>query len=387
MKWVFWVSAGLITYVYAGYPFWVYLRSQLRPRLWRQEDIFPTVSVLLVVHNEAERIEEKLRNLLELDYPTDRLEILVVSDGSQDMTNAILAGYGGERLRVFQCPVQHGKAAGLDLGIKQALGEIVVFTDVRQRLEKASVRFLVSNFADPTVGCVAGDLVLREEGQTGTQAGIGFYWRYEKWIRKCEARIDSAVGVSGGLYAVRQKLLTTLPKGTILDDLYIPLDVVRQGYRSVFDSRARARDALPQSHRREFQRKVRTLTGNYQLLQLAPWLLRAENRVRFQFISHKLLRLLVPVFLITLFLSSLGLAADPFFLGLTLLQAGFYVCAALGLWLRPKRLQRLLGGPAAFCLLNGAAVMGLVYFAFSRDPLWCLWDSARANKGSGKEEA
>ncbi len=378
MKSLFWISAVFITYVYFGYPIWVFLRSRWWPQPWRQEAIFPMVSVVVPIHNGGEHTQAKLENLLGLDYPNDRLEITVISDGSQDATNEILARCADQRLHFLQYPERRGKAAALNLGFQEARGEIVVLTDVRQYLEPNSLRLLVSNFSDPSVGCVSGELILGEEVQPGTPAGVGFYWRYEKWIRKCEARIDSTVGVTGALYAVRRELLTTLPADLILDDVYQPMHVVRQGFRSVFDARARAWDSLPPTSRGEFRRKVRTLLGNYQLVQYAPWLLCRENRIRFQFVSHKLLRLWVPLFLGSLFTSSWWLVTDPFYLGLALLQSAFYICAGLGLWLQVKQLRVLLGVPAVFCLLNGAAIMGLINFLFRRGPLWRLWVPANA---------
>ncbi len=386
MKWIFWISLLFIGYTYVGYPLWLYLRTLWQPRPWRQVEGFPSVSVVMAVRNEAERIEQKLHNLFELDYPSDRLEIIVISDGSQDSTPAILTRYPKDRLRVIHHPEHQGKAAALNAGIREARGEIVVFVDVRQQLDTLAVRYLVSNFADPSVGCAAGDLVLRQGDRPFAFDGIGFYWRYERWTRKCQATIGSTVGVFGPIYAVRRRLLVPLPEGTILDDVYLPLHVVRQGYRSIFDSRACAWDSPSPSNGAEFRRKVRTLTGNYQLLQLAPWLLRRENPVRFHFVSHKLLRLSVPLFLACLFLSSWWLAKDKFYLGLALLQSTFYLFAALGLQSRVKPLRRLLGFPAAFCLLNGAALMGLVNFLFRRSPLWQVWVPADYGRQWGRRK-
>lgn len=383
MKWIFWISLLFIGYTYVGYPLWLYLRTLWQPRPWRQVEGFPSVSVVMAVRNEAERIEQKLHNLFELDYPSDRLEIIVISDGSQDSTPAILTRYPKDRLRVIHHPEHQGKAAALNAGIREARGEIVVFVDVRQQLDPLAVRYLVSNFADPGVGCVTGELALRKERQVSVQTGVQFYWRYEKQIRSFEARLDSTTGATGALYAVRRELLVSLPEGTILDDAYLPLHVVRQGFRSVFDDRARAWDSLPKSNREEFQRKVRTLTGNYQILELAPWLLRKENRIRAQFVSHKLLRLWMPLFLSLLFISSWLLAAEPFFLGLALLQSVFYICAALGLQFRAKPWQELLGFPAAFCLLNGAAIMAFFNFLLRREPPWQVWAPAPAVRSTG----
>ncbi len=370
MKWLFWLSVALIAYPYAGYPLWAYFRSRWWPSPWVQEEILPTVSVVLAVHDEGERIAPRLQNLHELDYPPERLEIITVSDGSRDATNTILSQYRGDRLHVIQFPEHRGKAAALNAGIREAGGEIVVFTDARQRLEPSSVRALVDNFADPSVGCVTGELVLYKEHQPAVQTGVSLYWRYEKWIRKCEGSTDSTMGATGALYAARRELLVTLPEGTILDDVYLPLQVVRQGYRCVFDARARAWEPMPVSYAEEFRRKVRTLTGNYQLLRIAPWLLTRANRARFEFVSHKLMRLLVPLALVGAFLASLFLTGTFYRLAF-LAQVLFYGLGAVAIG-RP-RLQpggRLAGVALTFLLLNAAASVALMNFVTGKKEVW-----------------
>ena len=376
MKWVFWVSAGVIAYVYIGYPLWLYIRARVWSRPVRRAPIFPSVSIVIAVHNEAKVLPQKLRNLAELHYPADHYEIVIVSDGSTDATNQILAAHANERLRVFVLPDQQGKASALNQAIQAVRGEIVVFTDARQMIERDALRHLVANFADPGVGCVSGELILRESDPGTSLGGVGLYWSIEKKIRYWEGLSGSVVGATGALYAVRKQFLVALPAETILDDVYIPLLVARQGGRVVFEPRARAWDSLAESGRDEFRRKVRTLTGTYQLLQLAPWLLRKENPVRFQFISHRLLRSFVPFFLPGLFLSSWWLAGTVFYRIFAALQLAFYLCAVVGLWLRVKRLGMLLAAPAGFCLLNAAAVVAFVNFLFRRSTPRQLWVSA-----------
>jgi cellulose synthase/poly-beta-1,6-N-acetylglucosamine synthase-like glycosyltransferase len=237
---------------------------------------------------------------------------------------------------------------------------------------------LLSNFADPRVGCVAGELVLRDDGHdAGAKAVGGLYWRYEQWIRNCEAKVDSPLGVYGGFYAVRRKLARALPEGTILDDMLQPLSVICQGYRSVLDVRARVYDTWPKSLRGEFHRKVRTLAGNFQLLQLAPWLLLRQNRLRFELISHKLLRLLVPLLLVILLMSSALLAnRSLLYAGALVAQIVLYVLAALGAGRGIPVLMRIAGPASAFCMLNAAVVVGFYKFLFTPGPLWKIWTSA-----------
>jgi glycosyltransferase involved in cell wall biosynthesis len=364
-------------YTYVGYPLWMFLRSWVRPRPQRQGAILPTVSIILAVHNGAALLRQKVAHLLALDYPPDRIEIEIVSDGSTDGTDEILTEFQDPRVKSFRCAEHCGKASALNVGMQSATGEILLFLDIRPWIESNAVQLLISNFDDPRVGCVAGELVLRDDGHDpGAKAVGGLYWRYEQWIRDCEAKVDSPLGVYGGFYAIRRKLARTLPEGTILDDMLQPLSVIRQGYRSVLDLRARVYDTWPKSLRGEFHRKVRTLAGNFQLLQLAPWLLSKQNRLRFELVSHKLMRLLVPLLLVMLLISSALLAKhSQFYTGACAAQMGFYALAALGSGRGISILTRIAAPASAFCVLNAAVVVGFYKFLFTRGPLWKIWTS------------
>jgi glycosyltransferase involved in cell wall biosynthesis len=335
------------------------------------------VSIILAVHNGAALLRQKIAHLLSLDYPQDRMEIEIVSDGSTDGTDEILKEFKDPRVKRFRCPEHSGKAAALNMGIESATGEILLFLDVRPWMESNALQLLISNFDDPRVGCVAGELVLRDDGHEASAKAVGgLYWRYEQWIRSCEAKVDSPLGVYGGFYAIRRKLASALPEGTILDDMLQPLGVIRQGYRSVLDPRARVYDVWPNSLRGEFHRKVRTLAGNFQLIQLAPWLLSRQNRLRFELISHKLMRLLVPLLLVTLLASSALLAGHSrLYAGVLASQIVFYVLAALGSAPNIPILTRIAAPAAAFCMLNAAVVVGFYKFLFTRGPLWKIWTS------------
>lgn len=373
----FWFAACLLLYTYAGYPLWMYLRSRLQPHPQRQASILPTVSIILAVHNGAALLRQKVAHLLSLDYPQERMEIEIVSDGSTDGTDDILNEFRDPRVKCFRCPEHSGKAAALNIGMQSATGEILLFLDIRPWVEKNALRLLISNFDDPRVGCVTGELVLRDDGHdAGAKVVGGLYWRYEQWIRNCEAKVDSPLGVYGGFYAIRRKLASALPEGTILDDMLQPLSVIRQGYRSVVDLRARVYDIWPKSLRGEFNRKVRTLAGNFQLVQLAPWLLSRQNRLRFELISHKLLRLLVPFLLVILLLSSALLAnRSLLYEGAFAGQIVFYVLAVLGAVRSIPVLTRIAAPASAFCMLNAAVVVGFYKFLFTRGPLWKIWTS------------
>jgi poly-beta-1,6-N-acetyl-D-glucosamine synthase len=372
MRWIFWGATLVIAYTYLGYAGWLWLRAQLSPWPVRRAPEEPGVSVVMVVRNEEQVLESKLRNLLDLDYPPESCQIVVVSDGSTDRTEAILREHvNNPRMHVVMNQLPRGKACGLNDALEWVQGEIVVFTDARQKIEPGALRILLENFADPEVGCVSGELMLGDPGAGETGQGMGLYWRIEKSIRELEAASGSVVGATGALYAVRRGLLTRLPEGTILDDVYIPLQVVRQGRRVVFEPRARAWDTPDLGGGLEFARKVRTLSGNYQLVQLMPWVLSRQNPVLLRFVSHKLLRLVVPFALAAMLISSLWLRAPLYRMALVL-QLAFYGLALLALarLLKAGILGRAADVAATFVLLNTAAVIAFANFVVGRKAAW-----------------
>jgi poly-beta-1,6-N-acetyl-D-glucosamine synthase len=250
-------------------------------------------------------------------------------------------------------------------------GDVIVFTDARQKIGSGALRLLVENFADPQVGCASGELMLGDPAAGETGHGIGLYWRIEKCVRELESASGSVVGATGALYAVRRELLTTLPEGTILDDVYIPLQVVRQGRRVVFEPRARAWDTPGLGGRLEFARKVRTLSGNYQLVQSMPWVLSGRNPVLLRFVSHKLMRLVVPFALAAMLIAS-SFLRTPFYRIALVLQLAFYGVGLLALarLLKAGILGRAADVAGAFILLNTAAVIAFANFVTGRRTEW-----------------
>lgn len=370
MKWLFWSSVAVLGYTYAGYPAWLWLRSRVRPRPVKSAPVLPSLTVVMVVRNEAAVLEAKLQNIFSLDYPEALLSVAVVSDGSTDATNDILRQHEGPRLNLVLHPESRGKAAGLNDAIVLATGEIVVFTDVRQKIEAGALRELAAQFADPTVGCASGELMLGDPGSGEVVRGMGLYWRIEKNIREMESMCGSVVGATGALYAARRNLLVNVPAGTILDDVYIPMHIVRQGFRVTFVPTAHAWDLPDLGSDREFSRKVRTLAGNYQLVQLAPWLLGPGNPLWFEFVSHKLMRLLAP-FALLLALVSAAMLPQPLYRVALALQILFYALSLLAM-------TRLLKGPLAriadaartFVVLNTAAAVAFFKFVTGSRVVW-----------------
>jgi poly-beta-1,6-N-acetyl-D-glucosamine synthase len=379
LKYVFWFAAALVGYSYLGYPAWLWLRSRWSPRPVRrgfvESPAAPAVSAVMVVRNEEAVIARKLENLLALDYPQAKLDVVVVSDGSSDGTPAILAGYARDsrlrtRVRALLKPVSQGKAAGLNDAMALATGEVLLFTDARQQIESGALRFLLENFADPDVGAASGELMLGDPASGETGKGMGLYWRIEKKIRELESASGSVAGATGAIYCARRRLLDPLPEDAILDDVLLPMQIVRRGSRVIFDSRARAWDSPDLGESREFSRKVRTLTGNYQLLQLAPWLLSRENAIRFEFVSHKISRLAVPFALLALLIAS-TLLPQPLYRAALVAQLAFYalsLAAFAGVKIGP--LSRIADPARTFVVLNSAAMVAFVNFVTGRKAVW-----------------
>ena len=369
--WVFWMAAGLIAYTYAGYAAWLWLRARVRPWPVRRGPHQLSVSILMAVRNEELVLPQKLRNLFELDYPAELRQIVVASDGSTDRTEVILREHAGDsRFCAVLSQLAEGKASSLNHGLEMCQGEVVLFTDARQKIEPGALRLLVENFADPEVGAVSGELMLGDPAHGEKEHGVGLYWRIEKRIRELESASGSVVGATGALYAVRRELVTPIPEGTILDDVYIPMQVVRQGKRVVWDGRARAWDRPSVDQGQEFSRKVRTLSGNYQLLQLAPWLLSSSNPIRFEYVSHKLLRLAVPFALLAMLVSAVFIP-QMLYRVLLIAQLSFYALALLGLSpVKIGLLQRLGDTALTFVVLNTAAAVAFANFVCGRKVAW-----------------
>ena len=362
MEALFWIAVALIVWTYAGYPAALWLAARIWPRPNATASITPSVSVIVAAHDEADCIRQRIDNLLALDYPADRLEILVGSDGSSDGTADVAAACGSPNVRVFDYPRRRGKAAVLNDLVAQARGDVLVFADARQRFSHQAVRAMVAHFADPTVGAVGGEVVFVDTRANGSEVvhGVGTYWRYEKAIRRFEARLDSTIGVSGAIYALRSALFVPIPDDLILDDVLIPMQAVALGYRVVHEPDAHAYDRTAPTAAAEFSRKVRTLAGNFQLFATQPWLLMPwRNRVWFQTMSHKLCRLLGPVALALAFVTSAALASKPLYAVALGVQLALYAGALVGLRLRGRpdrpKVPNLL---YTFCLLNWATVVG-----------------------------
>jgi cellulose synthase/poly-beta-1,6-N-acetylglucosamine synthase-like glycosyltransferase len=283
--------AALIAYTVAGYPLllgWIARRSGRAVE--KGQEVSRSVTVIVAVYNGENFIADKLESILQQSYPADRMQVLVVSDGSTDQTDTIAQGFSSRGVEVLRVP-RGGKPAALNAAVPSARGEILLLTDVRQVLEPETLARLMACFADSSVGVVSGDMVVRSGNRE--ESNVGLYWRYERWIRKQLAAVDSMMGATGPLYAIRKDLFRPMPPETLLDDMYIPLGAFFQGYRLVLEEQAKAYD-YPTNIGTEFRRKVRTLAGNYQIIRQFPQLLSFRNRMLLHYVSYKLGRLLLP---------------------------------------------------------------------------------------------
>lgn len=357
---VFWIAAAIVLYAFAGYPLLLAGLSLLIRREVRKAPIQPTVSLLIPAYNEARVIARKVHNSLALDYPKDHIEIVVVSDGSSDATVDIAQSIGG--IRVLALPKNQGKVAAMNAAIPELRGEIVVFSDASAILAPDSVRRLLENFSDPSVGAVSGRYCTVQPDEVNIGAPEGLYWKYEAFLKIQESRLASTLGAHGHLYGMRKELYPFPNSETINDDYVIPVSVLHRGFRAVHEP-----GALVFEEAREmtgFGRRIRIMAGNVQQLRhLARLCSPFQPLPLLFFLSHKVVRLLVPFAMLAALAASAFLTGFPIYRALFAAQLAFYALAAAGLTghLRPRALRL----PFYFCMVNSAAFFGF-YHAITR---------------------
>ena len=383
MIFLFWFYLSLIIYCYFGYPICLALISNFKSRPVAKKEIAPKVSIILSVWNEQDVIRRKLINLLALDYPSDSLEIIVGSDGSDDETNNIIRSFNDARIHFIERTDRRGKMIVLNELVSLARHEIIVFNDARQEIQKDAIYKLVANFADPSVGCVSGELIFRKKEGTTAQ-GINLYWEYEKFMRNHEARIHSMLGATGAIYAIRKNLYHPVPKSVVLDDMYIPFRVIESGYRAIFESEAKAFDNAAEDPKEEYRRKTRTLFGNFQIFQIFGRMFNPfKSPIAIQLFSHKLLRVVVPFLMVKLIFINLLLVNHEFYAWTMAAQILFYAMASVGLCTKGnqqgmvRNIAKLCYIPYVFCLLNFSVFIGFWRFITSKQQI--TWEKAREN--------
>jgi poly-beta-1,6-N-acetyl-D-glucosamine synthase len=372
---VFVLAALFLLYVLAGYPLLLALLVRVRGGSPICKEFCPrTVSILLPVRNGERWLKAKLESILELDYPRELLEILVISDGSTDQTESIVQDFAAQGVQLLSVS-RGGKAAALNAGLRRARGEILFFTDVRQQLDRAALRELVACFGDPSVGVASGELFIRD-GTTREEDNVGLYWQYEKWIRRRLSQLDSVLGATGCIYAMRRKLAVELPEDSLLDDVYLPLAAFFRGYRVILDEDAKAFD-VPMSLETEFRRKVRTLAGVYQVIRQYPKLLGPANRMWIHFVSHKLARLLLPFALLALAATSFWLPGLWAKLAIAV-QAMLYAMAGIDPWIPDRWVLKSLTSPVrTFVAFMAAALAAVSFFFLPSSRFWSETKAAR----------
>ena len=358
----------LCFYVYFGYPLLLEVLGIIRRRDVNKKDTIPFISVIIAAYNEESTITEKLENTLSLDYPKDRLEVVVASDGSTDSTEEMVRQYEGKGIKLLSLS-RCGKIKSLTDAVDVAKGEVLVFTDANAILEERALRELASNFYDLEVGGVCGNQKYRlEQNPNGDCASEGenLYWTYDKWIKQLESKLGSTIAADGSIYAIRKHLFVPISDPAQADDFAISARVVTQGYRLVYEPEAVSYENPPISSDLEFWRKVRVANQSMNgILHLRE----ALNPFKYGFygielLSHKVLRYLVPFFLLIAFVINILLSLDSdFYKIILLLQILFYVLAFIGYKARNLNLGRvkIFYGPFYFCLANIAVLLGAIY--------------------------
>lgn len=366
----FLAGAAFICYMFFGYPLLLFVLAKLRPKPIRREPFEPTVSVLIPARNGDRYLQAKLESIFALNYPREKMQVIVVSDGSTDRTAEIARSFAGVEL--LESNDNRGKGHALNKGMAIARNEVLFLTDVRQPVDRECLRNLVAPLSDPSIGVVSGELViLRGERQEHMQ--IGMYVRYEEWLRKQISKVGSVPGATGAVYVIRRKAATQLPHDILLDDVYLPIHAYFQGYRSILEGSAIAYD-YPTLIGAEFKRKTRTLAGIFQIVSFFPGLLDPRRDIFIHFLSHKLGRLLLPYAFLAVALATFGLP-DPWRLLAAVGQVAFYGLALLdGALPEGFPLKRLSSLIRTFVMLLAAAVAATsILFRPARE----LWTERR----------
>lgn len=358
---IFLTTVALVLYTYVGYPLIIMLLAWLSDDKVERRDIEPRVTFLITAYNEEKDIAQKLQNTLQLDYPRDKLEILVASDGSTDRTDQIVSGFESQNVRLVRVEGRLGKTETQNQAVRQATGDVIIFSDATTKYERMNLRKIVRNYADPTVGAVSG----RYEyfNPTGASIGVGniLFWKYENFIKSSQTRIKTITGCCGCIYSVRRALYEPLP-ADIISDLVEPLKILEKGYRIVFEPEAIAYEETTEKTGEEFNMRIRVVTRGMRGMLFMRKLFNPLRYgfVSFQLISHKLLRWLMSVLMVSALISNAFLLGRPFYNLTFALQAAFYALAVLG-WLAEcfHIRSRILSIPLYFSTVNLASLISI----------------------------
>lgn len=385
---IFGINCAALIYVYIGYPLLVYLVSLIRPREVKKSFFEPTVTVLITAYNEERDIRAKLENTLQIDYPKEKLEILVASDCSIDKTDEIVKEFAAKNVKLYRQPTRLGKTMAQNAAVERAAGEIILFSDATTKYEPNVLTTMLPNFADKSIGCVAGRLIYVDDSRSGVGKGAQSYWSYETFLKKSESLACSIIGASGCLYAVRRSAYQPM-YAEACSDFLIATKIYEQGLRSIYEPNAVCTEETNQRTDKEMRMRVRVISQTFTDLWRNR---RMMNPLRSGFfavelISHKLLRYAVPIFLILIFASSLILAFSSNFFALALaLQTVFYLTALAG-WLleRSRKSVGVFAIPLYFVLTNLASLIG--FYKFLSGERYARWEPIRESKDADKPSA
>jgi cellulose synthase/poly-beta-1,6-N-acetylglucosamine synthase-like glycosyltransferase len=381
----FWTSATALFYTYAGYPILVYAVSLLLPKPVKRAALEPNVTVLITAYNEEKDIRAKIKNTFELDYPKEKLEILIASDGSTDKTDEIVREFAAEKVRLFRQEGRVGKTFTQNSAVEQATGEIILFSDATTMYQPNVLRRMLPNFADESVGCVAGKLIYVDDSRSNVGKGAKSYWNYETFIKESESRACSLIGASGCLYAVRKSAYQPM-YAEACSDFLIATKIYGQGLRSVYEPSAICTEETNRQASKELQMRVRVISQTFTDLWRNRGMLNPLRSGFFaiELISHKLLRYAAPLFLILIFLSTMILAVSSKIFALTfILQIGFYATAVIG-WLLEQNDKTIgiFAVPLYFVLTNLASLVG--FYKFLSGERYARWEPIRENNNVGQ---
>lgn len=375
----------LVVYAYIGYPVALFVLSRLFSRPIRKDDFTPSVSVIIAAYNEERDLPAKLDNMLLLDYPKEKLEIIVASDCSTDNTDEIVRKYSEQGIILIRQETRHGKTWAQQQAAKNSSGEILVFSDATTIYQPDAIRKIVRSFADPEVGCVAGQLVYVDKASTAVGKGCKSYWSYEKFLKKCESSLGSLIGVSGCLYAVRRICQVRL-SSQMIDDFVIATEIHLQGLRTVYEPEAISMEDTNKQGKDELRMRIRVISQTLRALNKYQevFSIARHGMFAFQMISHKALRYMVPFLLMgTLVINWLLIAESPIYYSTFFCQTAFYFSAFVG-W-SAERLKIKIGPlaiPYYFMLVNVASIAGILRFISGGTQV--VWEPLRGGKISTK---
>ncbi|MFT6631987.1 MAG: cellulose synthase/poly-beta-1,6-N-acetylglucosamine synthase-like glycosyltransferase [Bacteriovoracaceae bacterium] len=375
------ISIFLILYTYFGYLFLVIIMGRLRNKIIHKSDFTPNVAFMISAYNEEKGIEEKLLNTLSIDYPKEKFEIIVVSDGSTDKTDEIVKNYASQGVRLIRVEGRVGKTEARNIAIKMIKSEIVIFSDGTTEYDKKSVQVLVRNFSDSSVGMVSGHLKYIDPAKSQVGAAQKLFWKYESIIKKSQTKMGTLTGSIGCITAFRRTLYTHLP-ANVIEDFTGPLFIVKQGFRVVFEEEAICYELTTQKSSNEWNMRVRVIRGGMTGLLFARGVLNPFRYpfASFQLISHKLLRWFVPIFLITAMVSNVLLVlqgdACVYISILLVLQCLFYTSALMAFGLEKCGIHfKIIGIPLYFVIVNSASFVAI--YKTMTSTLGSTWETER----------